>query len=49
MVKKKKPARLTRRIAWHPGYVAATKLDLKKYADYLTYLEEFQLTTEPLS
>lgn len=35
-------------IDWHPAFVAAMKLELKNYENYLKYIEEYQLTDEPL-
>ncbi|QQK79617.1 hypothetical protein HUG20_06820 [Salicibibacter cibi] len=35
-------------IAWHPSFAAALQLELQAYAGELEFLEEYQLTSEPL-
>jgi hypothetical protein len=36
------------RIAWHPAFLEAIKLELDQYGDALEYVPEYQLTKEPL-
>jgi hypothetical protein len=36
------------RIAWHPAFVQAFRLELEQYQDILEFIPEFQLTSEPL-
>jgi hypothetical protein len=36
------------RLAWHPAFVQAIKLELEQYGDKLEFKPEFPLTTEPL-
>ena len=36
------------RTAWHPAFVEAIKEDLKEYQDVLEFIDEYQLTSEPL-
>jgi hypothetical protein len=36
------------RIAWHPAFLEAIKLELDQYSDALEYVPECQLTKEPL-
>ena len=36
------------RIAWHPAFVEALKMELEAYRDSLEFHPEFQLTSEPL-
>jgi hypothetical protein len=36
------------RIAWHPAFLEAIKLELDQYGDALEYVPEYQLTREPL-
>jgi hypothetical protein len=36
------------RIAWHPAFLEAMRLELEPYRNRLEFLEEYQLTSEPL-
>ena len=36
------------RLAWHPAFVEAIKLELEAYGDSLEFFPEYQLTSEPL-
>ncbi|MDR2793876.1 MAG: hypothetical protein LBB61_09475, partial [Treponema sp.] len=36
------------RIAWHPAFYGALRLELEDYLDVLSFEAEHQLTTEPL-
>jgi hypothetical protein len=36
------------RVAWHPAFVQAFRLELEQYQDILEFIPEFQLTSEPL-
>ncbi|MDR3183597.1 MAG: hypothetical protein LBT89_11900 [Planctomycetaceae bacterium] len=36
------------RIAWHPAFVEAIQLELEEYRDFLEFMAEYQLTSEPL-
>ena len=36
------------RIAWHPAFFEAIQLELQEYNQYLQFISEYQLTTEPL-
>lgn len=35
-------------LQWHPGFVAAMKIELKEDRDYLQFIPEYQLTKKPL-
>ena len=45
---KKKQSKDPSHIAWHPAFVAAIKLELEDYRNYIEIHPEFQLTSEPL-
>jgi hypothetical protein len=34
---------------WHPAFCSAVRLDLKDYAEWLSYTDEYSLTNRPLS
>lgn len=36
-----------KRVQWHDAFVAALKLELKEYKDYLTFLPEYEITNRP--
>ena len=36
------------KIQWHPAFQQAIKAELSEYRDSLSFVEEYQLTTEPL-
>ena len=36
------------KIQWHPAFQQAIKAELSEYRDRLSFIEEYQLTTEPL-
>ena len=36
------------RLSWHNAFVGAIQLELEEYLDYLEFIPEFPLTTEPL-
>jgi hypothetical protein len=36
------------RISWHPAFFEAIQLELDEYSQYLQFISEYQLTTEPL-
>ena len=36
------------RIQWHPGFVAAMKLELRNYNDQLVFREEHLLNPKPI-
>jgi hypothetical protein len=38
----------TPRLAWHPAFVQAFRLELEQYQDILEFIPELQLTSEPL-
>jgi hypothetical protein len=35
------------RISWHPAFFEAIQMELEEYSQYLQFISEFQLTTEP--
>jgi hypothetical protein len=36
------------RISWHPAFFEAIQMELDEYSEYLEFVSEYQLTTEPL-
>jgi hypothetical protein len=36
------------RISWHPAFFEAIQMELEEYSQYLQFISEYQLTTEPL-
>jgi hypothetical protein len=44
----KKPEDEPSAISWHPAFIEALQMELEAYLDFLEFIPEYQLTSEPL-